>query len=633
MIAHESLSCQQQHRRHQHRHHQHRRQHHQAVATESNACSSLELPQRVSRTHPTNEQAYAPVPTPTAVAATFTAPPASPAFTQPLLEFPLPAVEFSLRELAACTRGFSPDAMLAMDWAGAVYRGCCHVGKGHVGGEGPHLEGPSKEAPRDSAKRAQSPADQCCCATCQELTATECVTLRGGCARVKRWRYLPSSLSPPPSTSAAAEAIGSRSTSSEQGPTASDSMPSHTPEQAQISGEVDSSVSAGREMMGRLAAAAASHMNLLPIVGFSCSEELLLVFRSNPSARSLEYALARGRIFHAMLCGAGSPSALSSWSARLSIARQIAGGLDHLHSHSFLHASLRPANVLLHAVGSTQRCSPQSPSHLSDREQRWWRHMLRRKARAESAAQVRVQLADYGMPCQARGRQGSEGKGLGCVVFGDAKYLDPAFMGSGRYGTASDVYALGVIMNELILRTGSSGKKSVWPITSARASDSSSKTAATAAAAAATAAVARAFPVSRSFPGPHVSPAEPEPDTVTQAGSAAPAGAPPAETAAAAGAGGEPSRTRVVENPSPADTSSTADPSLSHLAVRFGPVRYHQASALVQWCTERNPAHRPSCLEVEQLVKGMEGMNVMGELRQREMNGRRLRGRQWAMLK
>ncbi|CAI5513299.1 unnamed protein product [Closterium sp. Naga37s-1] len=393
------------------------------------ASPTFPLKERVSRTHPTNEQSDAPVPTPTAVAATFTAPPASPAFTQPLLEFPLPAVEFSLRELAACTRGFSPDAMLAMDWAGAVYRGCCHVGKGHVGGEGPHLEGPTKEAPRDSAKRAQSPADQCCCATCQELTATECVTLRGGCARVKRWRYLPSSLPPPPSTSAAADATGSRSTSSEQGPTASDSMPSHTPEQAQISGEVDSSVSAGREMMGRLAAAAASHMNLLPIVGFSCSEELLLVFRSNPSARSLEYALAR----------AGSPSALSSWSARLSIARQIAGGLDHLHSHSFLHASLRPANVLLHAVGSTQRCSPQSPSHLSDREQRWWRHMLRRKARAESAAQVRVQLADYGMPCQARDGQGSEGKSLGCVVFGDAKYLDPAFMGSGRPVWAGEV--------------------------------------------------------------------------------------------------------------------------------------------------------------------------------------------------
>ncbi|CAI5522155.1 unnamed protein product [Closterium sp. Naga37s-1] len=300
-----------------------------------------------------------------------------------------------------------------MDWAGAVYRGCCHVGKGHVegrlGGEGLHLQASAKEeAPRDSTKRAQSPADQCCCATCQELTATECVTLRGGCARVKRWRYLPSSLPPPPSTSAAADTTGSGSTSSEQRPTASDSMPSHTPEQAQSSGEVDSSAFAGREMMGRLAAAAASHTNLLPIVGFSCSEELLLVFRSNPSARSLEYALAR----------AGSPSALSSWSARLSIARQIAGGLAHLHSHSFLHASLRPANVLLHAVGST-RCSPQPPSHLSDQEQRWWRHMLRRKARAETAAQVRMQLADYGMPCQARDGQGLEGKSLGPAWSGE----------------------------------------------------------------------------------------------------------------------------------------------------------------------------------------------------------------------
>ncbi|CAI5458751.1 unnamed protein product [Closterium sp. Yama58-4] len=413
------------------------------------------------------------------------------------LKFPLPAVEFSLRELAACTRGFGPDAMLAMDWAGAVYRGCCHVGKGHVGGRpgyGLHSDAPAAtEAPRGSSavaqpvtKRAESPADLCCCATCQELTATDCVTLRGGCARVKRWRYLPSSLPPPPpSTSAAANATGS--TSNDQGAAASESMTSHTPEEAQSFGEVQSgeevhsSVSAGREMMGRLAEAAASHPRLLPIVGFSCTEELLLVFRSHPSALSLESALARD----AMLCGAGSPSALSSWSSRLSVARQIAGGLAHLHAHSFLHASLRPANVLLLPTGSTgstgttQRCTPQPPNHLSEQEQRWWRHMLRRKARAEAAAQVRVQLADYGLPCQARDGPGSAGKSRGCVVFGDAKYLDPAFMGSGRYGTDSDV---------------------------------------------------------------------------------------------------------------------------------------------------------PSSHEVEQLVKGMEGMNVVGELRWREMNGRRLRGHQWALL-
>ncbi|CAI5986675.1 unnamed protein product [Closterium sp. NIES-65] len=324
------------------------------MAAEISACSSLELPQRISRTHPTEDQSDAPLPTPTSVSAALTAPPASPMFTQPPLEFPLPAVEFSLRELAACTRGFGPDAMLAMDWAGAVYRGCCHVGKGHVvarRGGGLQSEEPAKEAPRGSpdasqavTERGASPADLCCCATCQELTATKCVNLRGGCARVKRWRYLPSSLPPPPSTSAAADATGSGSTSNEQGPTALDSMPSHTPEEAQSSGDVDS--------------------------------------------------------FNAMLCGAGSPSALSSWSARLSIARQMAGGLAHLHSHSFLHASLRSANVLLHAVGSTQRCSSQLPSHLSDHEKRWWRHLLRRKARAETAAQVRVQLADYGMPCR-----------------------------------------------------------------------------------------------------------------------------------------------------------------------------------------------------------------------------------------
>ncbi|CAI5526415.1 unnamed protein product [Closterium sp. Naga37s-1] len=466
------------------------------MAAGTSTYSPLDLSLSESLTHRTEEtqsdETQAPLPTQAVTTAALTAQnaaaaaltlPSSSSFlprnaaelSRPPLQFPLPAVEFSLRELAACTRGFGPDAMLALDWAGAVYRGCCHVGKGHVegrpGGEGLHLEGPAKEAPRASAKRAESPADQCCCATCQELTATECVTLRGGCARVKRWRYLPSSLPPPPpSVSAAADATGTGSMSNEQGPAASDSTPSYTPEAAQSSGEVqsggevDSSVSAGREMMGRLAATAASHPSLLPIVGFSCTEELLLVFRSHPSARSLEAALAR----------AGSHSALSSWSARLSVVRQIAGGLSHLHSHSFLHASLRPANVLLLPAGSAQqqRCSPHLPSHLSDQEQRWWRHMLWRKARAEAAAQVRVQLADYGMPCQA----------------GD---------------------------------------------------------------------------------GP----------------------------------------------------------------VRFGPVRYHQASALVQWCTERNPARRPSCLEVEQLVKGMEGMSVVGELRRREMNGRRLRGRQWALLK
>ncbi|GJP36206.1 hypothetical protein CLOM_g20727 [Closterium sp. NIES-68] len=655
-----------------------------------------------------------------------------------------PPLEFAFRELAFSTRGFGPDAMLSMDWAGAIYRGCCHVGRrpattGHAatatgtptakqtseiyvlskGESGTRELGKQEEG---GAREDSVAALRCCCSACRELTSAECVALRGGCVRVKRWRYLPpstrssrsspsspsppssppslsspSSPSPPPLTSTtAADVAGTRSGSRSGGrvaratqgrrnapavPAASAAAHPTLPHAAQQQGPVTQGGAATqgavphageRELMGSLAAAAA-HPNLLPVLGFSCDEELLLVFRANLSAHSLESAVARD----AMLSGAGSPSSLSSWSARLAVTRQIASGLSHLHAHGFLHGSLHPSNVLLSA--STHFQNPHLPDHLSAYEQRWWRHMLRREARAEAAAQIRVQLADYGLPWQARDGPGSAGKRLGCIIFGSARYVDPAFMGSGRYSSASDVYALGVIMKELMWKTGEAAGESSRPIRRSMDRHMSGRAVVVAGeggregeqrerergeggrerghggleerrglesrtegSRSATAAGAGVFPTSLSEPGPVTVARRSESASAAAAsGRATEAGA-GTGTGAGAAAGARPGPVGASFYAPAAAAAATfewsakasTEISVQHhqLAARFGPVRYHQATALVQWCTEHNPASRPACSDVEQLVKGMEGMSVVGELQHREMSGRRLRGRQWGLL-
>ncbi|GJP46703.1 hypothetical protein CLOM_g5955 [Closterium sp. NIES-68] len=666
-----------------------------------------------------------------------------------------PPLEFAFCELALTTRGFGPDAMLSMDWAGAIYRGCCHVGRqpattGHAatatgtptakqtseiyvlskGESGTRELGKQEEG---GAREDSAAALRCCCSACRELTSAECVALRGGCVRVKRWRYLPpstrssrsspsspSSPSLPPSLSSpsspsspaltsttAADVAGTRSGSRSGGrvaratqgrrnapavPAASAAVHPTLPHAAQQQGPVTQggavtqgavthrgAVTQGavphageRDLMGSLAAAAA-HPNLLPVLGFSCVEELLLVFRANPSAHSLESAVARD----AMLSGAGSPSSLSSWSARLAVTRQIASGLSHLHAHGFLHGSLHPSNVLLSA--STHFRNPHLPDHLSAYEQRWWRHMLRREARAEAAAQIRVQLADYGLPWHARDGPGSAGKRLGCIIFGSARYVDPAFMGSGRYSSASDVYALGVIMKELIWKTGEAAGESSWPIRRSLDRHMSARSVVrageggregeqrereigeggrerghgglkerrglesrTEGSRSETAAGAGVFPTSWSEPGPVTVARRSESASAAAAsGRATEAGA-GAGTGAGAAAGTRPgpagasfyAPTAAAAATFESSAKASSEISVHHhqLAARFGPVRYHQATALVQWCTEHNPASRPACSEVEQLVKGMEGMSVVGELQRREMSGRRMRGRQWGLL-
>ena len=92
------------------------------------------------------------------------------------------------------------------------------------------------------------------------------------------------------------------------------------------------------------------------------------------------------------------------------VGARLADGLAHLHSHGVLHRDVKPANVLLDAQGEAY-------------------------------------LADLGL---ARHAADSPLTQTGCVV-GTPRYMAPEVLGQGRYGPASDVYALAMTLLEYCL--------------------------------------------------------------------------------------------------------------------------------------------------------------------------------------
>jgi eukaryotic-like serine/threonine-protein kinase len=91
------------------------------------------------------------------------------------------------------------------------------------------------------------------------------------------------------------------------------------------------------------------------------------------------------------------------------IAQQVAAGLEHAHSQGLVHRDLKPGNLIQRSDGT-------------------------------------IKIADFGI---ARGSHGTELTEVGTIV-GTAAYLAPEQAEGGRVTPRTDLYALGVVLHELL---------------------------------------------------------------------------------------------------------------------------------------------------------------------------------------
>ncbi|OAY70590.1 probable receptor-like protein kinase At4g10390 [Ananas comosus] len=160
------------------------------------------------------------------------------------------------------------------------------------------------------------------------------------------------------------------------------------------------------------------HPNVVRLIGFSDDqEEGALVFEYAPNGN-----------LHDKLHGGGGR--ILGWAERVSIARQVAGALDHLHERCgdlpVVHGDVKSANVVLGAGHEARLCDFGS-------------------AQLGFAAAV-------ARPARA-------------AVVGSPGYVDPHYLRSGLLTKGSDAYSFGVLLLELL--TGAEAFSAGGPLTAA----------------------------------------------------------------------------------------------------------------------------------------------------------------------
>ena len=146
------------------------------------------------------------------------------------------------------------------------------------------------------------------------------------------------------------------------------------------------------------------------LIQFRCEIDLWINLPTHPNiVRAIEAFEFEGRTFLVMewVSGGSLKEKMSSFDAvqALSVCRQIAEGMGHIHSHGLIHGDLKPGNVLI------------------------WGNLC-------------PQISDFGLASLASERKN--------VIGGTHGYMAPEQQWQGAT-VLSDIYAAGVIFNEIII--------------------------------------------------------------------------------------------------------------------------------------------------------------------------------------
>ncbi|HEX2071104.1 MAG TPA: serine/threonine-protein kinase [Thermoleophilaceae bacterium] len=140
--------------------------------------------------------------------------------------------------------------------------------------------------------------------------------------------------------------------------------------------------------------ASLNHPNLVSIYDIATDEESVLIVMEYVDGETLQDALRRGR---------------PSTQRVMEILRDVAGGLDHAHTHGVVHRDVKPANILLRRDGVAK-------------------------------------LADLGIATAAERTSITQSN----VVLGTASYMAPEQLAGERAGPPADVYALAAVAFEAL---------------------------------------------------------------------------------------------------------------------------------------------------------------------------------------